>query len=314
MKVAAVVVTYNRIDLLKECIDAIRRQTRPLDEIIVVNNGSTDGTTEWLNNQVDVTVILQDNQGSAGGQHTGINRAYEKGYDWIWCMDDDAYPQPDALGVLLSAYEQLDSPTDVAVLQSQVHNFVEEIPWGISRLRKNVLGFLLRGPSESVSLSDRAVKEVDLLPFVGFLMKASVIQDVGLPRRELYLTIDDWDYCVRIAQSGYRLLAVPDSIVKHKQHVSDLRKRKFSRQRRAQYYYHCVRNNLFFCFEHLSYLGSPLALAGVARQLFKGIALASVLVLKLDRQSRLVSRAIISGIVDGLRNRLGPTPTKFYGA
>jgi len=54
-KIAAVVVTYNRLELLKQCIDSIKNQTRKPDEIIVVNNSSTDGTLEWLNPNKDLT-------------------------------------------------------------------------------------------------------------------------------------------------------------------------------------------------------------------------------------------------------------------
>ena len=96
-KIAAVVVTYNRLALLQECITSLRNQTRKLDEIIVVNNSSTDGSFEWLNLQNDLAVITQENSGSAGGQHTGIKTAYEHGHDWIWCMDDDCIASKNAL-------------------------------------------------------------------------------------------------------------------------------------------------------------------------------------------------------------------------
>ena len=67
------------MELLKECIQSLRNQTHKLDEIFIINNSSTDGTLEWLNTQTDLTVITQENSGSAGGQYTGIKTAYEKG-------------------------------------------------------------------------------------------------------------------------------------------------------------------------------------------------------------------------------------------
>ena len=82
-KIAAIVVTFNRLTLLQECIQALRDQTRRPDEIIVVDNSSTDGTREWLNAQLDLTVVRQGNLGSSGGQQTGIKTAYQKGYDWF---------------------------------------------------------------------------------------------------------------------------------------------------------------------------------------------------------------------------------------
>lgn len=90
--ICAVVVTYNRIKLLKECIDSLRKQTIILDGIIVVNNNSNDGTKEWLALQNDISAIHQENLGGAGGFYNGIKSAYNKGYNWIWCMDDDCLP------------------------------------------------------------------------------------------------------------------------------------------------------------------------------------------------------------------------------
>jgi GT2 family glycosyltransferase len=82
-KIAAVVVTFNRLELLKICITALREQTRKLDEIIVINNSSSDGSLEWFFEQNDLTLITQQNSGGTGSFHTRIKTAYEKGYDWI---------------------------------------------------------------------------------------------------------------------------------------------------------------------------------------------------------------------------------------
>src|SRR3990170_1109632 len=119
MKIAAVIVTYNRIQLLKECINALHIQTRKLEEIIVVNNSSTDGTLEWLNSQKDLTTITQENSGSAGGFHTGIKAAYEKGYDWIWCMDDDAEPELNALEELTKFFTNDNKALACTVIDDQ---------------------------------------------------------------------------------------------------------------------------------------------------------------------------------------------------
>ena len=72
--IAAVVVTRNRLVLLQECVNALRVQTRKVDEIIVVDNGSDDGTATWLSEQKDIIAIIQGNTGGAGGQYTGAPR------------------------------------------------------------------------------------------------------------------------------------------------------------------------------------------------------------------------------------------------
>ena len=99
-KVIAIVVTYNRRSLLSQCITALQNQTRKLDKILVINNGSTDDTEQWLQQQ-DVEFITQENLGSAGGFYTGIKKAFNSGYSWMWMMDDDGYPKEDALEKLL---------------------------------------------------------------------------------------------------------------------------------------------------------------------------------------------------------------------
>ena len=100
-KVIAVIVTYNRRKLLTECINALRIQTREINLILVINNGSTDDTESWLKQQKDIQYFSQSNTGSGGGFNTGIKMAYEQKFDWIWLMDDDGFPKEDALEKLL---------------------------------------------------------------------------------------------------------------------------------------------------------------------------------------------------------------------
>ena len=99
-KVIAVIVTYNRQHLLSNCITALKNQTRKVD-ILVINNGSTDDTAKWLKKQKNIDHITQENLGSGGGFYTGIKTAFERGYHWIWLMDDDGFPKEDALEKLL---------------------------------------------------------------------------------------------------------------------------------------------------------------------------------------------------------------------
>ena len=96
MTVAAAVTTFNRLGSLKRCIDAIRAQEHPVDEIVVVNDQSTDGTREWLDSQADLIAVHQPgNFGCACSFHTVLRTVYERGHDFAWAMDDDVFPQPE---------------------------------------------------------------------------------------------------------------------------------------------------------------------------------------------------------------------------
>ena len=100
---AAVVVTHNRIDLLRQCVAQLENQICACD-ILIVDNASTDGTAQWLESQPDLHCRNTGaNLGGAGGFNLGMRWAVEAGYDYVWVMDDDCLPQPDALEKLLEA-------------------------------------------------------------------------------------------------------------------------------------------------------------------------------------------------------------------
>jgi len=129
--IAAVVVTYNRKNLLGQCLDSLFGQTQPLDAIYIIDNCSTDGTPDllhargWIatpegrddevveairpvavpgspNRRLEVHYVrLPENTGGAGGFHEGMKRATEAGFDWLWLMDDDLQAASEALEVLV---------------------------------------------------------------------------------------------------------------------------------------------------------------------------------------------------------------------
>ena len=103
-RVCAVVVTYNRKNLLRACLNSLLNQTRTLDQILVVDNCSTDGTRDLVAAEYSALPVLplSANLGGAGGFHAGMKWAYEHGFDWIWVMDDDVRMMPYTLERLMS--------------------------------------------------------------------------------------------------------------------------------------------------------------------------------------------------------------------
>lgn len=199
-KVVAVVVTYNRSVLLSECITALRKQTHKLDAIFVVNNGSTDGTEQWLLAQKDLVFISQKNVGSGGGFNTGINWAYRKGYSWIWCMDDDGYPREDALEKMLEADTEILSLRNCAVIDKQdKKSFV----WKTKNYRTidEVKGKLIKGIGH---------------PFNGTMIHRNIVERVGLPQTKLFLWGDESEYYCRITRKyNIPVYTVTDSVHYH---------------------------------------------------------------------------------------------------
>ena len=207
MNVVAVVVTYNRLKLLKRNI-ACLRQNVPVSSIVVVNNGSTDGTAEWLKTQDDLVVLEQENVGGAGGFYTGIEHAYRMGAEWVWCMDDAVFPRADCLEKLLAESGRADigvlAPRRLLEGKVFTNDFQE---------------YNLTNPFSSM-YGRKLAKQVVTAPveikgtaFEGPLIHRKTIEKVGLPNRELFIFCDDTDYCLRIVRAGFKIIYVPTALM-----------------------------------------------------------------------------------------------------
>lgn len=206
MRIAAVVVTYNRLHLLMECLQALQNQTKSVDEIIVVNNRSTDGTTEWLEQQTSFIVINQDNIGGAGGFYTGAKYAFQKRFDWIWMMDDDVAPTPQCLESLLS-----NDDSDVGILQPL--RIFEGNPVLLESTHLNLTN-PFKGLHNPVIKNDINEKcRIEAVPFEGPLIKREVFVRIGFPNKEFFIFYDDTDFSYRTVMSGMKIFLIPKAIL-----------------------------------------------------------------------------------------------------
>ena len=215
-KIAAVVVTYNRLLLLQECITSLRNQTRKLDEIIVVNNSSTDGTFDWLNEQRDLTVITQENSGSAGGQYTGIKTAYSTECDWIWCMDDDLILLENCIENVL-IFLQNHQGLKIAAIQplKRIDNYAVFHGAEFINLDKMKIN----------NIADTSIEmgfvETNSFCFEGVLLNKKVVESIGLPRQEFFITNDDREYALRLKSQfpDFSIILMGEILMKRLRHT-----------------------------------------------------------------------------------------------
>ena len=124
MKIAAAIPAYNRPALLVKCLEGLLAQTRLPDVIIVIDNNSSEETKEALGAYLCRREIyyyrLDENVGSAGGYTAALQIAIKQDVDWVWTMDDDAVPEPDALSELLRGLAATEATLSPAIMASMV--------------------------------------------------------------------------------------------------------------------------------------------------------------------------------------------------
>jgi len=278
-KVAAVVVTYNRKELLIECLEAIRNQTHKLDTIFIIDNRSTDGTPEFLlaksyipklpdasiaenqliqnripflnspSENIDINYLRKsENDGGAGGFYEGMKQAYEAGYHWLWLMDDDGLPS-------LNCLENLLRYGKIGIIDYIAPNIIDE--HGLSIF------------SDKFSQSNIATIQYYGGPFNGILLSKYLLEKIGLPIKEFFIWGDEMEYRNRIIENGFITVTIKEAEHFH-------RRTGFNYKKVPRVYY--FSRNLVFCAKLFKgvYRSKIIHLLGVTKTLLKIIGFAII--------------------------------------
>jgi GT2 family glycosyltransferase len=216
-KVIAVVVTYNRRDLLLESLAAVLAQTRAPDKVIVVDNASKDGTAAAVRDQFPSVHLaeLRRNSGGAGGFAGGMALALADGADLIWLMDDDTVPEPGALSAVLGARDRMaaqdrSAGRPPALVASQVlWTDGREHPMNTPRRKP------FAAKAERLAAAAVGCVPIRSASFVSILVDAAECRRRGLPRADYFLWNDDFEFTTRLLRGNTGLLC-PASVVVHK--------------------------------------------------------------------------------------------------
>ena len=213
-EVAAVIVTYNRKEKLRRCIDAVLSQNSKLKpDVFIVDNGSTDGTEDLIReiivqssdderNKIIYT-NMHHNSGGAGGFCYGVRRTVEEGYSYLWLMDDDSIPSDTALEEFIRYNE---------THKGEFGFLSGKVLWTDGSLcRMNI-------PRETMysNVKDwsRSVIPISMASFISLFLPADIVKKVGLPIKEFFIWTDDWEYTRRISRN-YPCYLITGSTVTH---------------------------------------------------------------------------------------------------
>lgn len=209
MHVAAVVVTFNRLELLLECLSAIAAQTRPVDRLVVVDNAASDETRAALQAQHPGVELhsLSENLGGAGGFAYGI-AAVRSGADQIWLMDDDAAPRPDALEHLLAVRGRFRGETPRLVASRVVDHDGAPIPMNVPRRRP------FASKADRAGAAAAGCMPIRSASFVSVLIDGDAARGNDLPLADYFIWNDDFEYTTRLLRDGVGLWCEA-SVVEH---------------------------------------------------------------------------------------------------
>lgn len=219
MKVAAIVVTYNRCELLKKTLSALEAQEYPVEKILVIDNASTDDTQEMLRarrNTAPITVHqLRHNTGGAGGFFFGMDVAFQGDFDAFWIMDDDTVPRPAALAKLVEAMEEAATyrsdgmPSYAASMVKWTDG--EFCNMNVPTLKWDGVKPLAHG---------KKWLDLDCASFVSCLVTREAVTECGLPKPEYFIWFDDAEYTYRLAKWRAGIF-VPESVADHLMPAND---------------------------------------------------------------------------------------------
>jgi GT2 family glycosyltransferase len=236
MRILAAVVTHNRCNLLERCLDHIDGQIRKPDDVLVINNASTDDTLEMLMKR-GTRFLTQENLGSAGGWNRCIESALVEGFDAVWLMDDDGFPDKSALSVLEQALlPGVSCSSSVVVKENSREEFVFPLPVlnsaGLPVLFSRTRKLHRVDELESVSLDGT-------YPFAHFfngaLISIDAVRLVGNVDENFFMFGDEVDYFFRLRKAG-RVFSVISALHMH----PDVSKRPYTQ---AKVYYY-IKNTL----------------------------------------------------------------------
>lgn len=243
-KILALVVTYNRLELLERCLNHLRGQS-VLPDILIINNSSTDGTTEFLKENL-IDHITQENSGSAGGWARGLSEGWSRGYQYIWMMDDDGFPDTKALEVLLNKTDENTICISSLVVKE---NAREELVFGMPLMNKKGLPVIFSRKRKyytrkEIPSIDRKYPHAHL--FNGALINLEKVKSVGNIDMGYFMYGDEVEFFYRMKQSGEISTAL-DALHYH----PDVSKRSIDKKK----VYYFIRNTIIL--NHL-YFNRPM--------------------------------------------------------
>lgn len=213
-KVAAIVLNWNSYHLTSRCIKSLILQSYSNTEIVVVDNASADGSGKLLRDDFPEITLIENksNLGFSGGCNAGIEYSVLNGADYILLFNNDAIAEKELISSL--AYVA-DSSVNCGIVTCGIVEMESLQPWyaggEYNKWSLEVNSIAKAGLEDS----SKCPMEVSFVSGCCMLIGKEVINTVGLLDENFFAYYEDLDYCIRTAEKGFKLIYLPEKLVKH---------------------------------------------------------------------------------------------------
>lgn len=303
-KIVAITVTFNSSKFVVRAIDALLRQKKEIDHIVIVDNNSVAEDKEYIKEYIKnipkiSLLILEENLGGGGGFQAGMKYAREKfDPDWFWLMDDDAFPREDCLEQLL---KHGNANENIGCLVPLI--------WGVDKKKyqlyhhKRESKFLTRDIQMINSIDDiQEKKEIESSAFVGPLISRRAVEKVGIADGSLFIYGDDLEYIYRISRQ-FKVYLIKSAVINHQ---DILMQGNIVNPKIWWKDYYQYRNRIFFICKYARGVQKTIGVLGFSCILLKKVL--GCLIKREYKGYRLERTKILNQAwIDGIKNHRGKT-------
>ena len=215
-RVAIILVNWNSFKLTNDCILSLKKIDYKYSDIILVDNGSADGSGEQLKKDHPEIVFIKSivNTGFTGGNNLGLQYSLDNGYTYSLLLNNDTLTEPDFLTQLV---EYMNEHPDTGAIQPRIFfNHNRTLLWNAGSYYSRFWGYTYtEGYNRVSNTDDEKIKEVDWITGCAFLTRNSILEKIGLLKEKYFIYYEDVDLSFRIKNEGYKLIYYPESVIYH---------------------------------------------------------------------------------------------------
>ncbi|QNK58367.1 glycosyltransferase family 2 protein [Paenibacillus sp. PAMC21692] len=289
---AIVICNWNKKDDVIQCVDAVYQSTYRDFDVLVVDNASSDGSLEALENSPHPIKIIREkiNIGGAGGFNSGMRHVLEGNYEFIVLLDNDAFVEPEAIEELVKQMARdcsiglLGSKLYIHGTENKLQEFGSYLDWSNYQIRVENKGVQDCGQVPSLI-------ECDYVPACALIVRTRVVREAGFMDSDFFIYWDDIEWAYRVKDKGYKVMVARDSKVWHK--MGALRNETTF----PTYYF--WRNRFYFFFKYCSRDNRKILAASIFADVCEAVYLS------IYKKQYSSARTIIGALQDALRQVRG---------